>query len=244
MITLRKDKGDRLSIKELDDNFEYLAMQSNDIDLYWDGVNHRDIVDDTLYIKDIGSGTYYLKSFTTFVDRLGIRIRNWDLIKNDNPEIIIEKFKKRKRKIVNQTTVYTPTKYKVTYPYSNDIYSAELNDISGNGIITRPMVIPLTAESAYYRLYAENYFSPINPPKVSGSSNSFYTSSDATYTQFDDTEQYSINLPINQKGTAYCRISIRISDGMGGYIYSKPLKEFKIIMRMIFLTSRITYDPA
>mgnify|MGYP000945558228 FL=1 len=245
MITLRKDKGDRLSIKELDDNFEYLAMQSNDIDLYWDGTNHKDIVDDTLYIKDTGSGTYYLKSFTTQVDRLGIRIRNWDLIKNDNPEIIIEKFKKRKRKLVNQTTtVYTPTKYKVTYPYSNDIYSEELNKITGNGVITRPMVIPLTAESAYYRLYAENYFSPINPPKVSGSVNSFYIGSVVTYTQFDDTDQYSKELPTIQKGTAYCRISIRISDGMGGYIYSKPLKEFKIIMRMTFLASRITYDPA
>lgn len=245
MITLRKDKGDRLSIKELDDNFEYLAMQSNDIDLYWDGVNYRDFVDDTLYIKDINSGLYYLKSFTTQVDRLGIRIKNWDLIKNDNPEIIIEKFKKRKRKIVNQnTSVYIPTKYKVTYPYSNDIYSTELFNITGNGVITRPMIIPLTAESAYYRLYAENYFSPINPPKVSGSSNSFYVGSAVTYTQFDDTDQYSKELPTIQKGTAYCRISIRISDGMGGYIYSKPLKEFKIIMRMRNLESRITYDPA
>lgn len=245
MITLRKDKGDRLSIKELDDNFEYLAMQSNDIDLYWDGVNYRDFVDDTLYIKDINSGLYYLKSFTTQVDRLGIRIKNWDLIKNDNPEIIIEKFKKRKKKIVSlQRQVYTPTKYKVTYPYSNDIYSVELNNISGNGVITRPMIIPLTAESAYYRLYAENYFSPINPPKVSGNSNSFYIGSVVTYTQFDDTDQYSKELPTIQKGTAYCRISIRISDGMGGYIYSKPLKEFKIIMRMKNLESRITYDPA
>ena len=244
MITLRKDKGDRLSIKELDDNFEYLAMQSNDIDLYWDGVNYRDFVDDTLYIKDINSGLYYLKSFTTQVDRLGIRIKNWDLIKNDNPEIIIEKFKKRKRKIVNQNSVYIPTKYKVTYPYSNDIYSVELNNISGNGVITRPMIIPLTAESAYYRLYAENYFSPINPPKVSGSSNSFYIGSAYTYTLYDDTNQYSKELPTIQKGTAYCRISIRISDGMGGYIYSKPLKEFKIIMRMKNLESRITYDPA
>jgi hypothetical protein len=223
MITLRKDKGDRLSIKELDDNFEYLAMQSNDIDLYWDGVNYRDFVDDTLYIKDINSGLYYLKSFITQVDRLGIRIKNWDLIKNDNPEIIIEKFKKRKKK----TTVYTPTKYKVTYPYNNDIYSAELYNITGNGVITRPMIIPLTAESAYYRLYAENYFSPINPPKVSGSANSFYIGSAVTYTQFDDTDQYSKELPVNQKGTAYCRISIRISDGMGGQLLRLEAQSFQ-----------------
>lgn len=237
MITLRKDKSDRLSIKELDDNFEYLAMQSNDIDLYWRGSNSVDTISDTLYIKD--GESYYVRTFVSLVDRLGIKIKNYDLIKNDNPEIIIERYKKPKNKH-NYGNI--PARHKITYPYSDTIYSHEIQDTIGNGYIFRPMIIPVTAESAYYRIYAENYFSPINPPKVLGSKNNFYVKSNTYVTIPDDTSQHTKDIPNSQKGTAYCRLSIRISDGMGGYIYSKPLKEFKIIMHMVPVYGRITYD--
>jgi len=244
MITLRKDKGVKLSIKELDDNFEYLAMDSNDIDLYWDGKTSFDTVNDTLFISGVEViknddetittiDRLYPKSFISYVDRLGIKIRNYSLIKDKNPELIIERFTKRKGKM--------PTKFKIVNPYSDEVYSKELEDITGNGYIFRPMIIPITSESDYYRIYAENYFSAINPPKVSGGRNSFYKSSQKSQVLYDDTESFSKDIPTSQEGTTYCRLSIRISDGLDGYIYSKPLKEFKIIMRMQFINSRITY---
>ncbi len=244
MITLRKDKGIKLSIKELDDNFEYLAMDSSDIDLYWNGKNSFDTVEDTLFVSgqetitnEDGSITSISiklpKTFISYVDRLGIKIRNYTLIKDKSPELIIERFTKRKGKM--------STKFKIVNPYSDEIFSKELDDITGNGTILRPMIIPITSESDYYRIYSENYFSAINPPKISGGGNSFYKASSKSYTVFDDTDSFSREIPTNQEGTTYCRLSVRISDGLDGYIYSKPLKEFKIIMRMSYTNSRITY---
>ena len=48
-LVLRKDIGTKLTIADLDNNFEYLGMDSNDIDLFWG--SQIDHVTDSLYIN-------------------------------------------------------------------------------------------------------------------------------------------------------------------------------------------------
>jgi hypothetical protein len=116
--------------------------------------------------------------------------------------------------------------------------------IGKENMILRPMIIPITSESDYYRIYAENYFSATSPPKVSGCKNNFYTKSKKTHEISDDRGSIGKIIPTLQKGTCYCRISIRLSDGLGGYLYSKPLINFKIKMSFDGGSAIINYDLA
>ena len=227
-LVLRRDIGTKLTIADLDNNFQYLGMDSNDIDLHW-SADHLDEVADELHFSSDGWRT---KSFTASVYQLGVSIRNYDLIKNHNPELIIERFKKPKKiKLGEADFKYSPAKFNQVWPYNDYINSKTMEGINPEKVnYLRPMVIPVTASFSYYRIYAENYFSPVSPPKVSGAKNSFYSYSKANTRVYDDTNTYFKELPKHQKGNARCRISIRISDGLGGYLYSKPLVNFKIKM--------------
>lgn len=80
-LVLRKDIGTKLTIADLDNNFEYLGMDSNDIDLYWGG--EVDNVIDSIYVQG------FPKTFTSKVYKLGVKIKNYNLIENHNPELII-----------------------------------------------------------------------------------------------------------------------------------------------------------
>lgn len=238
-LVLRKDIGTKLSIADLDNNFEYLGMDSNDIDLHW-SKNHIDIVDDELYIKgptdmNTGKPIFFPKTFTSHVYQLGFSIRNYDLIKNNSPELIIERFKKPRKKTRNSIEHYSPARFTQTWPYNDIIRSNAMLDINPvKADFLRPMIIPVTASFSYYRIYAENYFSPVSPPRVAGCGLDFYSfSKNNTRDIYDDTNTYYLELPSHQKGSVTCRISIRINLGTENepqYMYSKPLVKFKIKM--------------
>jgi hypothetical protein len=235
-LVLRKDIGTKLTIADLDNNFEYLGMDSNDIDLYWGG--EVDNVIDSIYVQG------FPKTFTSKVYKLGVKIKNYNLIENHNPELIIERFKKNKNKRVDTVPINCPSKFRQTYPYSDYVADIGMRNIDSNKTsFLRPMIIPITSESDYYRIYAENYFSQKNPPKVSGCKENFYTKSNSKVFIYDDTNEYSLEIPKVQRGSSYCRLSVRISDGFGGYLYSKPLVNFKIKMTLIQGSeSIINYD--
>lgn len=237
-IILRKDKAEKLTILELDNNFEYLAMDSNDIDLFLRR-DQYDVVSDSLYINNQNDGLWYPKTFTTRVGKLGISIRNYDLIRDYNPEIVIERYKKASGKVRTylegnkdiKIKVESVGNFKLTDPYSDYVIASEMSIIDPNKVsMYRPMVIPITASSSYYTITAENYFSQKSPPRVSGSKKCFYRESGVDTLIYDDTEVCSLLVKSRRIGISNCRIRIRISDGFGGYKYSKPLKDLKIKM--------------
>lgn len=261
-------------------------IQHQGVDLFWGDV--IDYVQDSLFIKNDKEGTFNEKKFISKVYQLGISVRNYKYIKSRDPEIIIERFTKtRKRTVPGMLdTISSASNYKHTFPYDDYIPKPkEIEPITKDGaeeaavpsekfpseaekfpsetvekdpkikitedpiapigkenMILRPMIIPITSESDYYRIYAENYFSATSPPKVSGCKNNFYTKSKKTHEIDDDKKSTTKFIPTLQKGTCYCRISIRISDGLGGYLYSKPLINFKIKMSFDGGSAIINYD--
>lgn len=263
-------------------------IQHQGVDLFWGDL--IDYVQDSLFIKSDKDGTFNEKKFISKVYQLGISVRNYKYIKSRDPEIVIERFTKTRKRTVPGIAdpVYSSSNYKHTFPYDDYIPKpAEIEIITKSvgeeatpidtlpkeklpidisvpiekdpkikitpdppapigkeNMILRPMIIPITSESDYYRIYAENYFSATSPPKVSGCKNNFYTKSKKTHEISDDGGSIGKIIPTLQKGTCYCRISIRLSDGLGGYLYSKPLINFKIKMSFDGGSAIINYDLA
>jgi hypothetical protein len=223
-------------------------MNLNDIDIYWKS-DEVDTVSDTMYIK--GKSGPLVKTFSTNVYRLGLSIKNYDLIKDFNPEFIIERYKKSDYKRSFGYDGIKPAKYRLPDPYSDYVPANYMENIDPTKVsIYRPMIFPITGSASFYRIYAENYFSQVKPPRVSGGKDNFYKLSSRfgtgqTYTIYDDTNTNSVNLPPRQIGVVYCRIRIRISDNFGRVHISKPLNEFRIRMIINYnngLDSIIKYD--
>lgn len=241
-IVLRKDKSEKLSISELDGNFEYLAVNSDDVDLFW-RTSQVDNVVDSIYIRNANDSLWYIKTFTTRVYKLGVSIRNYNFIKDDNPQLVIERYKKGERKIRKYIDVdnkeqvveaNTDSRFRMPDPYNDNVTSTEMQDVDPSKVtIFRPMIIPIVGTSSYYTISAENYFSQKLPPKVSGCKNNFYKEYGVEATIFDDQEICSMSTRRRRIGSTYCRLRIRTSNGLGGYNYTKPLKDFKIKMTIL-----------
>lgn len=218
-----------------------------ELDLFWNrkGKNQQ-LVD---YCKIINRKKFvfsapnnrvpFYKTIKTKVLHLGIEIKNFANL-NPNTEIVIERYKRPRRNTVEdykgKIKSYSPARYRIQYPYSDNI---KLEDGS---YVYRPMFFPVQGDSSYYRIYAENYFSQVDPPKALGN-HLFMTFPKIPFVNIvDDANKGARKVPVRRKGYAHCRLRLRTDvTGNGDYVYSDVMAYFKIIDQLVWNSGQ---DPS
>lgn len=228
-----------------------------ELDLFWNRRGKEQKLEDYCEIvnrkkfvfSDLKNGVSFYKTISTKVLHLGIEIKNFANL-NPNTEIVIERYKRPRRNTVKdyqgtKTKSYSPARYRIQYPYSDNI---RLEDGSS---VYRPMFFPVQGDSSYYRIYAENYFSQVDPPKAMGNQNFVVYPKPAVVTIADDSNKGTREVPQKRKGFAHCRLRLRYdATGNGDFVYSDVLAYFKIIDQLDWngsalaepMTSQIKYS--
>lgn len=189
---------------------------------------------------DQNSGVSFYKTISTKVLHLGIEIKNFANL-NPNTEIVIERYKRPRRNSFRDTQggkieSYSPARYRIQHPYNNYI---KLEDGSS---VYRPMFFPLQGDLSYYRIYAENYFSQVDPPKALGNHLFMTFPKTSSVNIVDDANKGARKVPVRRKGYAHCRLRLRTDvTGKGDYVYSDVMAYFKIIDQLVWNSGQ---DPS
>lgn len=215
-------------------------FENLEVNLFWNGRGWNDehdfseygkFIDRSKFVAKDGTGVYYFKTIKTKVYFLGIEVKNYDSIKDYNPVLVIERYKRPRQNQTNRALGdyhKSPAMYRSTWMFSDYIVANSPN--MPNNSIYRPCLIPITERQKYYDIYAENYFSQVDPPKALGNQNFVTHPKTAEVGIQDDSETYSRKIPQRRKGFAHCRLRIRLDvTGKGDFIYSPVLTYFKII---------------
>lgn len=224
-------------------------FQGVEVDLFWNGRGWNDEHSPSEYLKQVNrakfvakdvNGLSYFKTLNTKVYFLGAKIKNFDNIKDFNPEFVIERYKRPKQNKTKKNPLSkhrSPAMYRSTNFFKNFIV-ANVADELGNvsmSHVQRNQLFPITQEQAYYDIDAESYFSQVDPPKALGNQSFVTYPNNKTIKILDDSENWSrTEIPRIQKGYAHCRLRIRLEISDGNYIYSEPLAYFKITDQLIF----------
>jgi len=226
-------------------------LQGVELDLFWKGRGWSDEHLETefykfverkkLIEKDTITNIISYKTIDTKVCLLGIRIKNFGAIANLFPQIVIERYKRPRGNSTAERGHKYPAGYRSTFRY-NDQIKAEVIDNSNiiqKEPIDRPQVIDVQSEMAYYDIFAENYFSQIDPPKVLGNNNCLTHPKSAVLPLKDNSGTKTRNVPVRQKGKVHLRLRLRLTTPEKGLIESDVLAYFKIIDSMIFVVPGI-----
>lgn len=123
--------------------------------------------------------------------------------------------------------------YRSTNFFQNNVMAPTPNGPMG---LDRPMLINVDSPQAYYDIFAENYFSQIDPPKALGNQSFVTYPKNRIITILDDSGNWSRkDIPRIQKGYAHCRLRLRLEISDGNFIYSEPMAYFKIINQLMFI---------
>ena len=211
-----------------------------ELDLFWNRRGKEQKPEDYCEIlnrnkfvfSDPNNGVSFYKTISTKVLHLGIEIKNFANL-NPKTEIVIERYKRPRRNSFSDSQgiikSYSPARYRIQHPYSNYI-----NLVDGITVY-RPMFFPLQGDLSYYRIYAENYFSQVDPPKALGN-HLFMTFPKIPFVNIvDDANKGARKVPVRRKGYAHCRLRLRTDvTGNGDYVYSDVMAYFKIIDRLVW----------
>ena len=97
------------------------------------------------------------------------------------------------------------------------------------------MFFPVLGDLSYYRIYAENYFSQVDPPKALGNHLFMTFAKGSSVNIVDDADKGSRKVPVRRKGYAHCRLRLRTDvTGNRDYIYSDVMAYFKIIDQLVW----------
>ena len=216
-------------------------FQGVEINLFWNrkGKNQQledycEIINRNKFVfSDPNNGVPYFKTIVTKVLHLGIEIKNFANL-NPNTEIVIERYKRPRRNKVRDsqgaTIIYNnPARYRIQYPYSDNII------LEDGSYVYRPMFFPVQGDLSYYRIYAENYFSQIDPPKALGNHHFMTFPKSSLVNIVDDRNKGTRQVPVRRKGYAHCRLRLRTDvTGNGDYVYSDVMAYFKIIDQLVW----------
>lgn len=184
--------------------------------------------------NDPNTGAPFFKTIKTKVLHLGVEIKNFANL-NPNTEIVIERYKRPRRNSFRDSkgsdiSSYSPAGYRIQHPYNENITS----DNIGNYVF-RPMFFPVLGDLSYYRIYAENYFSQVDPPKALGNHLFMTFAKGSSVNIVDDADKGSRKVPVRRKGYAHCRLRLRTDvTGNRDYIYSDVMAYFKIIDQLVW----------
>lgn len=216
-------------------------FQGVELNLFWNGRGWDDEHSESEWMKQVNrkkyvykdvNGDIYYRTLKTQVWFLGIEVKNYNSIKDFKPQVVIERYKRHKKNETNNRYHKSPSMYRSTNFFWNNILAPTPN---GPMSLDRPMLIDVSSSQAYYDIFAENYFSQIDPPKALGNQSFVTYPKNRIITILDDSESFSRkDIPRIQKGYAHCRLRLRLEISDGNFIYSEPLAYFKIIDQLVF----------
>ena len=215
------------------------AFEGVEVNLFWNRRGKEQKTEDYCEILERkkfvfnDNGVLFFKTIKTKVLHLGIEIKNFANL-NPNTEIVIERYKRPRRNSFRDSQgveikSYSPARYRIQHPYSNYI------NLEDGSTVYRPMFFPLQGDLSYYRIYAENYFSQVDPPKALGN-HLFMTFPKIPFVNIvDDANKGARKVPVRRKGYAHCRLRLRTDvTGNGDYVYSDVMAYFKIIDQLVW----------
>ncbi|AHK11389.1 hypothetical protein F132_43 [Flavobacterium sp. phage 1/32] len=194
------------------------------------------------YILDANPSNPLSKTIPTDVRYLGIDIKNFEAIKNYNPKVIIERYKRRTKgsKTLNgvKTNFNSPAKYRSQDESNNtgimyhDIISQQLE------FAERPRQVELSEQKAYYDIFAENYYDKYKTPKPRTNKNFKTKNTPRQILQpipiKDDTNVVSGEFNfLTKKGFVHLRLRLQIEYN-NEILISEPLVYFQIVNKVYF----------
>jgi len=220
-------------------------FQGVEVNLFWNGRGFNDNQEVTEFSKFIErkkfvgqhtDGLIKFRTLTAQVYFLGVEIKNYNAIKDFNPKIMIERYRRPQQNVTNHIYHRSHGGYKYTNFFRDTILASTPSEIPGNANLaqlTRPVLFPITGEKGYYDLFSENYFSQKDFPKALGNQH-FVTKHISMVNIQDDDAVVLREIPTSQKGFAHCRMRIRLEISEGVFVISEPLAYFKIIDCLMF----------